>query len=85
MTKIIYDKFTFSIQKMQIVLKKDWDWFIAEVAGKPNAYAFWYTQEEAIQELNNVVDMMIDYYNEEMSAQKAIKHLLAEKQYSYAI
>lgn len=70
---------------MKIIVKKDWDWFIAEVAWKPNAYAFWYTQEEAIQELNNVVDMMIDYYNEEMSAQKIIKHLLTEKQYSYAV
>ena len=29
--------------------------------------------------------MMIDYYNEEMSTQKTIKHLLEEKQYSYAI
>lgn len=77
--------FTFSIQKMKIILKKDWDWFIAEVAWKPNVYAFWYTQEEAIQELNNVVDMMIDYYNEEMYIQKKIKHLLEEKQYSYAL
>ena len=70
---------------MQIIVKKDWEWFIAEVAWKPNAYAFGYTKEEAIQELNNVVDMMIDYYNEEMSAQMTIKHLLKEKQYSYAI
>jgi len=75
----------FSIQKMQIIIKRDWEWFIAEVAWKPNAYAFWYTEKEAIQELNNVVDMMIDYYNEEMSTQKTIKHLLEEKQYSYAI
>ena len=71
--------FTFSIQKMKIILKKDWDWFIAEVAWKPNVYTFWYTQEEAIQELNNVVDMMMDYYNEEMYIQKKIKDLLEEK------
>ncbi len=70
---------------MKIIIKKDWEWFIAEVVWKPNAYAFWYTKQEAIQELNNVVDMMIDYYNEEVLAQKMIKHLLDEKQYSYAI
>ena len=49
---------------MEIIVKKDWEWFIAEVAWKTNAYAFWYTKEEAIKELNNVVDMMVDYYNE---------------------
>ncbi len=70
---------------MKIIVKKDWDWFIAEVIWKPNVYAFGYTEQESIQELNNVVDMMLDYYNEEMNTQKIIKNLLSEKHYSYAI
>ena len=47
---------------MKIVLKKDWDWYLAEVEGEKNIYAFWYSEEEAINELQKVIDMMTDYY-----------------------
>ena len=70
---------------MEILLKKDWEWYLAEVQGKANLYAFWYSEEEAIQELKNVVDMMVDYYNEEMIFQKKIRKSLVNKTYHYAI
>ena len=70
---------------MKIVVRKDWEWYIAEVQWKENVYAFWYTEEEAVKELNNVVDMMLDYYNKEVSVQETIKDLLKNKKYSYAV
>ena len=70
---------------MHIIVKKDWEWFIAEVEWKSNIFAFWYSEEEAIKELTNVVDMMLDYYNQEVSTQKVIKNLLNKKNYSYAV
>jgi len=70
---------------MKIIVRKDWEWYIAEVQWKENVYAFWYTEEEAVKELNNVVDMMLDYYNKEVTVQESIKILLENKQYSYAV
>jgi hypothetical protein len=72
-------------QKMKIIVRKDGEWYIAEVQWKENVYAFWYTEEEAVKELNNVVDMMLDYYNKEVSVQESIKNLLKNKKYSYAV
>ena len=70
---------------MKIIIKKDGEWYIAEVQWKPEVYAFWYTPQEAVKELGNVVDMMIDYYDKESSIQKNIKNVLIQKQYSYAV
>ena len=70
---------------MKIIVRKDGEWYIAEVQGKENVYAFWYTEEEAVKELNNVVDMMLDYYNKEVTTQESIKNLLKNKKYSYAV
>ena len=70
---------------MKIIVRKDWEWYIAEVQWKENVYAFWYTEEEAVKELNNVVDMMLDYYNKEVTVQESIKDLIKNKKYSYAI
>ena len=70
---------------MKIIVRRDWEWYIAEVQWKENVYAFWYTEEEAVKELNNVVDMMLDYYNKEVTVQENIKNLLKNKKYSYAV
>ena len=58
---------------MEIIIRKDGEWYIAEVKSKPNVYAFWYSKEEALNELKNVVDMMVDFYSQEMSSQKKIQ------------
>ena len=70
---------------MKIIVRRDWEWYIAEVQWKENVYAFWYTEEKAVKELNNVVDMMLDYYNKEVTIQESIKKLLKNKKYSYAV
>jgi hypothetical protein len=70
---------------MDIIIRKDGEWYIAEIKGKNALYAFWYSKEEAVSELKNVVDMMVDYYSEEISFQKKIKKYLAGKQLKYAV
>lgn len=70
---------------MDIIIRKDGEWYIAEIKGKKTLYAFGYSKEEALNELKNVVDMMVDFYSEEISFQKKIKKYLAGKQLSHAI
>ncbi|MFA6256209.1 MAG: hypothetical protein WC606_03415 [Candidatus Absconditabacterales bacterium] len=70
---------------MDIIIRKDGEGYIAEIKGKNALYAFGYSKEEAVSELKNVVDMMVDYYSEEISFQKKIKKYLAGKQLKYAV
>jgi hypothetical protein len=70
---------------MNIVIRKDGEWYIAEIKWKKALYAFWYSEEEAVNELKNVVDMMVDYYSEEISLQKKIQKYLVSKQLEYAV
>ncbi|MFA7717205.1 MAG: hypothetical protein WC875_00635 [Candidatus Absconditabacterales bacterium] len=70
---------------MNIVIRKDGEGYIAEIKGKKALYAFGYSEEEAVNELKNVVDMMVDYYSEEISLQKKIQKYLVSKQLEYAV
>ncbi len=70
---------------MEIIIRKDGEWYIAEVKSKSNIYAFWYSKEEALSELKNVVDMMVDYHSQEISFQKKVKKFLINKSYTYAV
>jgi len=70
---------------MEIIIRKDGEWYIAEVKSKPSIYAFGYSKEDALNELKNVVDMMVDFYSQEMSFQKKIKKFLINKSYTYAV
>jgi len=46
---------------MKIIIKKDWEWYLAEVKWHENLYAFWKTEELAKKELLWVVEMTMDY------------------------
>ncbi|MCK9467174.1 MAG: hypothetical protein M0P94_02500 [Candidatus Absconditabacterales bacterium] len=70
---------------MEIIIRKDGEGYIAEVKSKPNIYAFGYSKEEALSELKNVVDMMVDYHSQEISFQKKVKKFLINKSYTYAV
>ena len=70
---------------MNIIVRPDGDWYLAEVKGKENLYAFWYTKQDAIDELQNVIDMIVDYYTKEISFQKKIKKQLLNNKIEYAI
>ena len=55
---------------MNITIEKDWDWYLAKVVGKDNYFAFWNTQREALIELKNVIEMIRDFYEEQIVEQK---------------
>lgn len=70
---------------MNITIEKDWDWYLAKVVGKDNYFAFWSTQREALIELKNVVEMIRDFYEEQIAEQKQIESLLLVKEKEYAL
>ncbi len=70
---------------MDIVVRIDWDWYLAEVKDKESLYAFWYSKQEAVDELKNVIDMTVDYYSQEISFQKKIKKQLIGNKIEYAV
>ena len=70
---------------MNITIEKDWDWYLAKVVGKDNYFAFWNTQREALIELKNVIEMIRDFYEEQIAEQKQIESLLLVKVKEYAL
>lgn len=70
---------------MDIIVRADWDWYLAEVKDKDSLYAFWYSKQEAVDELKNVIDMTVDYYSQEISFQKKIKKQLLSNKIEYAV
>ncbi len=44
---------------MAIEVNKDGEGFLAKICGRDNLYAFGYSEDEALQELENVVDMVM--------------------------
>ena len=70
---------------MDIVARIDWDWYLAEVKDKESLYTFWYSKQEAVDELKNVIDMTVDYYSQEISFQKKIKKQLIGNKIEYAV
>ena len=41
---------------------KKGDGYLAKVKDQPNLFAFAYSEKEAVQELKNVVEMIMDYH-----------------------
>ncbi len=59
---------------MWITIKKDWDWFLAEVEGHDNIFAYWETEEKARIELLWVAEMMMDFHLEQVETERQIKN-----------
>ncbi len=71
---------------MKIIIKKDWEWFLAEVEWQENIYAYWYSEQEAKNELLWVVEMMMDYHLEQVEKERKIKNSISNfKIPSYAL
>lgn len=71
---------------MKISIKKDGEWYLAQVEWYANLFAFWYTKQEASQELLNVVEMMMDYHLELIEKERSIRnHLIGSKKIKHAI
>jgi len=50
------------MDNMQTTIEKDGDGYLAKVKDQPNLFAFAYSEKEAVQELKNVVEMIMDYH-----------------------
>ncbi len=71
---------------MKIIIKKDWEWYLAEVKWFDNLYAYWETKESAEKELLWVVEMTMDYHLELAEKEKNIKNfILNNKNPEYAL
>jgi predicted RNase H-like HicB family nuclease len=47
---------------MKIIIEKDGEGYLAKVEGYENLFAFADTEKEAVIELKNVVEMIMDYH-----------------------
>ena len=70
---------------MQTTIEKDGDGYLAKVKDQPNLFAFAYSEKEAVQELKNVVEMIMDYLLEQINAEHLIRNELTALQEQYAV
>lgn len=61
-----------------IIISKDWDWYLAEIKWVDNIYAYWDTKEEAKKELLWVLEMIMDYHLEIIEKSRKLKHKVSE-------
>ena len=53
--------------KVNILIEKDGEGYLAKVEGHQNLFAFAYSKQQAVIELKNVVEMMMDYHLEQVN------------------
>lgn len=70
---------------MKTIIEKDGDGYLAKVDGHQNLFAFAYSKQEAMIELKNVVEMMMDYHLEQINNERIIKNELISKIERYAV
>ena len=63
--------------KVNIVIEKDGEGYMARVADQQNLFAFTCSEEEAATELKHVVDMLLDYHLEQVNNEQIISNKLA--------
>jgi predicted RNase H-like HicB family nuclease len=70
---------------MQTIIEKDGEGYLAKVKGHPNLFAFAYSEVDAITELKNVVEMVMDYHLEQVNSERIIKNELTSMQEKHTI
>jgi hypothetical protein len=70
---------------MNISIRKDGDGYLAKVKGQDNLFVFAYSKQDAVIELKNVVEMMLDYHLEQANNERIIKNELTHEVEKYAI
>lgn len=70
---------------MKTTIEKDGDGYLAKVINHPNLFAFAYSEKDAIIELKNVVEMIMDFHLEQVNNERIIKNELTLMQEQYAI
>ena len=70
---------------MKITIQKDGIGFLAQVDGQENLFAYGETEEETKNELLNVIDMILEYHQEQISIEQSAKEHLLQGKVSYAV
>lgn len=70
---------------MKAIIEKDGDGYLAKIEGHQNLFAFAYSEKEAIMELKNVVEMIMDYHLEQANNERIIKNELTSVVEKYAV
>ncbi|KOR32663.1 hypothetical protein TI05_05860 [Achromatium sp. WMS3] len=70
---------------MKIIIEQDGEGYLAKIEGQENLFAFAYSEQEAIVELKNVVEMIMDYQLEQINEQRIIKNQLTATVEKYAV
>lgn len=68
-----------------ITVEKDGEGYLATVEGHDNLFAFAFSEKEAIVELKNVVEMIMDYHLEQANEERIIKNNLTSTLEQYAV
>ncbi|SMN12981.1 hypothetical protein BHECKSOX2_1541 [Bathymodiolus heckerae thiotrophic gill symbiont] len=70
---------------MKTIIEKDGDGYLAKIEGHQNLFAFAYSEKEAVIELKNVVEMMMDYHLEQVNDERIIRNELTHAVEKYAV
>lgn len=70
---------------MKTIIEKDGEGYLAKVEGHQNLFAYAYSEKEAIIELRNVVEMIMDYHLEQANDERIIKNELTSVVEEYAV
>lgn len=63
---------------MKIEVKQDGDGYLAKVRGRKNLFAYGLSEKEALRELSNVVEMIMDYHLEQIEVERKVRNQLQE-------
>ena len=68
-----------------VVIEKDGEGYLARVEGHDNLFAFAYSEREAILELKNVVEMILDFHIEQVNDERLIRNEIVSVIENYAV
>ena len=71
--------------KVDITIEKDGEGYLAGVKGHEHLFAFAYSKKEALIELKNVVEMVMDYHLEQVNDERIIKNKLTSAVEHHAV
>ena len=63
--------------KVNIVIEKDGEGYLARVADQQNLFMFTCSEAETVTKLKHVVDMLLDYHLEQVNNEQTIGNKLA--------
>nr|VFK26462.1 MAG: hypothetical protein BECKMB1821G_GA0114241_102125 [Candidatus Kentron sp. MB]VFK30374.1 MAG: hypothetical protein BECKMB1821I_GA0114274_101523 [Candidatus Kentron sp. MB]VFK75191.1 MAG: hypothetical protein BECKMB1821H_GA0114242_101723 [Candidatus Kentron sp. MB] len=70
---------------MSMMIEKDGEGYLAKIEGHENLFAFAYSEKEAVLELKNVVEMIMDYHLEQVNEERIIRNQLTSTIEKYAV